>query len=461
MNLRDWLPFLSSNEEESSPAEPATGLSPIPSTVVHTVADTWPADFSREDLEYTLNAVQDYAIRAFGPAAYSDANDAPNPELAGHPIAELVHHPEQTSDLEELFHTDEDGVEGYIVTAERWDTIKADLEMSDLALEAVQEAHRAYALELGYGDYSALTKPLFIATDNPPALKGDVADDPTTDDDQVADTATSNDPAPDAPTPNDSGPDEGDSPDKGTEPEMELDQSGANSSPAREGSRASTTGATETATNPNTASATAAPTSTKQANQPPDDHTGESESESEPEPDSGDEPSLDADSPPNLSEPVQTTDTGETAGGDNTGSEEGPFIFGSHAAPETATANDTGDNRDESRSGTNDNDDTKGNDTTDASDDKTFDELLEEGPWVYEDDAETSTDGSPAESDSTPDHEHASATPSPSEPTSTTSESMTVDDDQDSDEEAVTASEDKWPEWMLTAVEPQHSQTDT
>lgn len=181
MTLRDWLPFVSSTGDNApASAEPATGLSPIPSSVSQVVANKWPADFTHDDLRYTLNTVQDYAIRAYGPTAYPDgATDDQGEQSADqtdHPVVELVNRPKRRSDLEEQFHADEDGVDGFIVTAERWDAIQDELEMSDLALRAVQEAHAAYAIELEYNDYGSLLHPLFIATDNPPALEGEVAE---------------------------------------------------------------------------------------------------------------------------------------------------------------------------------------------------------------------------------------------------------------------------------------------
>jgi len=184
MTLRDWLPFVSSTgDDDPGPAEPATGLSPIPSHVSQVVANKWPADFTHDDLQYTLNTVQDYAIRAYGPVAYPDRSTGDQSESsadqADHPVVELVNYPERRPDLEEQFHADDNGVDGYIVTAERWDAIQYELEMSDLALRAVQETHAAYAVDLGYDDYGSLLHPLFIATDNPPALEGEVAETPT------------------------------------------------------------------------------------------------------------------------------------------------------------------------------------------------------------------------------------------------------------------------------------------
>jgi len=181
VNLGRWIPFISARADdgETDIPQPATGLTPIPTEVVVAVADEWPADFSRDDLEANLNAVQDYAIQAYGPTAYpgEDDGDGTEPPVE-HPIRELVHHEASTSPLEKLFYTSDDrGVDGYVVNGERWTAIKSELGMSQLALEAVQEAHRVYATDLGQGEYAQLLNPLFISTDNPPALEGEVADD--------------------------------------------------------------------------------------------------------------------------------------------------------------------------------------------------------------------------------------------------------------------------------------------
>lgn len=199
MNIRSWLPLLSTDVDEETTApsesrEPATGLTPIPSDIIIAVADQWPAEFSQDALEENLNAVQDYAVRAYGPVAYP--GEAPSNEVsADHPIAELVRHPERTSDLERLFHSDDaDGIKGYIIIGERWDVIKDDLSMSQIALEAVQEAHRVYAIELGCPGVGELTNPLLISTNNPPAIEGDVADPPADDTDAAADAGAGNAP---------------------------------------------------------------------------------------------------------------------------------------------------------------------------------------------------------------------------------------------------------------------------
>ena len=194
VNLGRWIPFISARADdgETDIPQPATGLTPIPTEVVVAVVDEWPADFSRDDLEANLNAVQDYAIQAYGPTAYpgEDEGDGTEPPVE-HPIRELVHHEASTSPLEKLFYTSDDrGVDGYVVNGERWTAIKSELGMSQLALEAVQEAHRVYATDLGQGEYAQLLNPLFISTDNPPALEGEVADDAdvaTADDDQATD----------------------------------------------------------------------------------------------------------------------------------------------------------------------------------------------------------------------------------------------------------------------------------
>jgi hypothetical protein len=194
VNLGRWIPFISARADdgETDIPQPATGLTPIPTEVVVAVVDEWPADFSRDDLEANLNAVQDYAIQAYGPTAYpgEDEGDGTEPPVE-HPIGELVHHEASTSPLEKLFYTSDDrGVDGYVVNGERWTAIKSELGMSQLALEAVQEAHRVYATDLGQGEYAQLLNPLFISTDNPPALEGEVADDAdvaTADDDESTD----------------------------------------------------------------------------------------------------------------------------------------------------------------------------------------------------------------------------------------------------------------------------------
>jgi hypothetical protein len=181
VDLGRWIPFISArvDDAETDIPQPATGLTPIPTEVVVAVADEWPADFSRDDLEANLNAVQDYAIQAYGPTAYPGEDPADGTEPAvEHPIRELVHHEASTSPLEKLFYTSDDrGVDGYVVNGERWTAVKSELGMSQLALEAVQEAHRVYATDLGQGEYAQLLNPLFISTDNPPALEGEVADD--------------------------------------------------------------------------------------------------------------------------------------------------------------------------------------------------------------------------------------------------------------------------------------------
>jgi len=438
MNLRDWFPFVSSgdgDEEETAPVEPATGLSPIPTGIVETVADEWPADFSQDDLEYTLNAVQDYAIKAYGPTAYPGIDEHAETELTGHPIAELVHHPEQTSDLEELFHADDnEGVEGYIVNAERWDAIREDLDMSQLALDAVQESHRLYAISLEYDEYGSLLNPLFVSTDNPPAIEGEVADNPKTDASGKSQSETKSDHT-------------GES-EQQTGPAEPAEES---SGPVADTDTAADTPSTQA--EPDSQTSPASPTDTAMSeseDSTADDServdiglaelgSGSSESPTTEsgQTDTGSESSIgSAATEDTLSPDTEDAKTAETDGSGETinSIEESPFAFDDPSEVDRAD------------------DDTNSESTDDV---RTVDELVKESSFVFETGGAT-TDESPDDTDSGTSQPPSSisspsstTTPAPAEASTPTGGSAA--DEQDDSAEV------EWTDWMLAAVEPQHS----
>lgn len=442
MNLRDWFPFVSSgdgDEEETAPVEPATGLSPIPTGIVETVADEWPADFSQDDLEYTLNAVQDYAIKAYGPTAYPGIDEDAGSELTGHPIAELVHHPEQTSDLEELFHADDnEGVEGYIIIAERWDAIREDLDMSQLALDAVQESHRLYAIDLEYDEYGSLLNPLFVSTDNPPAIEGEVADNPETDASTVASGKSQSE----------TGSDHTGESEQQTGPTEPAEES---SSPMADTDTVADTPCTQA--DPDSQTSPASPTDTAMSESEgstADDSeridielaelsSGSSESpttESE-RTDTASESSIgSAATEDTLSPDTEDAKTAETDGSGETinSIEESPFAFDDPSEVDRAD------------------DDTSSESTDDV---RSVNEIVKESSFVFEtgdattDESPDDTDGGTSQPSSSISSPSSTTTPAPAEASTPTGGSAA--DQQDDSAEA------EWAEWMLAAVEPQHS----
>jgi len=502
MNLRDWLPFMSNGDEETAPVEPATGLSPIPTNAVDAVAKQWPADFSHDDLEYTLNAVQDYAIEAYGPTAHPGTDNYAEDELIGHPIAELVHHPDRRSDLEKLFHADDDdGVEGYIVNGERWDVIREDLDMSQLALDAVKEAHRLYAINLGHEDYGALLNPLFISTDNPPALEGEVADVPGADapaaDDMADGRAGDRDDQ-------DQGQEQEQSlggeakTDDGAAPPSQPAESATTADESADGSDDRTTENTPDlqAGTDSTAPTTAADNS-PEAGEPTDDSGGgesvdnhidiefaeiDSRSDSSshssgPAPtDSDSRDSARGPSPEPPSDSAEDTNTASTAS--SAGASPSPTDRQSDEADISAKG-DTSSVTTESTAPT----DADGAGEVDSTEESAFvfeapseasgevtggdgngvqsvEELVEESSFAFETNANTAAEEETPESNAAPEQSNPSSpsgampTPSVSSNTSTPETSSSRDR---SDGERIDPAEAEWDEWMLAAVEPRHS----
>jgi hypothetical protein len=441
MNLPDWFPFISSgggDEEETAPVEPATGLSPIPTGILETVADEWPADFSRDDLEYTLNAVQDYAIKAYGPTAYPGMDEDAGSELTGHPIADLVHHPEQTSDLEELFHADDnEGVEGYIVIGERWDAIQEDLDMSGLALDAVQEAHRLYAIDLGCDEYGSLLNPLFISTDNPPALPGEVADNTKTDDPAVVSEENQSEITSDHTSESEqqigSTEPAGESPGPAADTDTVANTYDTKADPDSQASSASQTDTAMTESKDATAdnsgrgdpdltelgSSSASPTTESELTDPTSESfTGSAATEDILSPDTED------------ARTAETDGSGETI--DST--DESPFSFDDPSGVDGAS------------------DDTNSESTDNV---RPVDELVRESSFVFEtggaatDKSSDNTDGGTNQPPSSHSSPSSTTTLAPAE-ASTPTGSFAADEQGDS-------SETEWTEWMLAAVEPQRS----
>jgi len=502
MNLRDWLPFMSNGDEETAPVEPATGLSPIPTDAVDAVAKQWPADFSHDDLEYTLNAVQDYAIKAYGPTASPGTDNYDEDELIGHPIAELVHHPDRRSDLEELFHADDDdGVEGYIVNGERWDVIREDLDMSQLALDAVKEAHRLYAINLGHEDYGALLNPLFISTDNPPALEGEVADDPGTDAPTVDDTADGR-----AGGRDDQG--QGQEQEQPLRAEAETDDGAAPpSQPAESATTAdepaddSDDRATENAPDPQAGADSTAHTATAdnspEADEPTDDSgAGESiddhisiefaeidsrsdssshSSESAPTGNDSKDPAREPSSehPSDSAEDTDTTSTASSAGASPSPADRQPdeadistkgdtsSVATESTAPTDADGADETDPTEESafvfKAPSEASDEVVGGDDDDV---QSVEELVEESSFAFETNGGAAAEEETPESNTAPEQPNSS-TPSGATPTPSVSSNSSTPETSGSrdrgDGERIEPTEVEWDEWMLAAVEPQRS----